>query len=66
MPLLNDDNYPGVLHFLRKMEIELRDDSGRRLLPDMVNLFELHFPKNEESYTYMVRNIITLYICYSF
>lgn len=54
MPLLNDENYPGVLHFLRKMDINLRDDNGRRILPDIVNLFELHFSKTEEDYTYMV------------
>ena len=55
MPLLNDDNYPEVIRFLRMMEIELRDDNGRRILPNIVSLFETHFEKSEETHSYVVR-----------
>ena len=64
MPLLNDENYPEVVRFLRMIGFEERDDNGRRVLPNIVTLFETHFEKSEESYSYVVcvitRNILFL------
>ena len=54
MPLINEDNYPEVVRFLRMLDIELRDERGLRYLPDIVSLFETHFEKSEETYNYVV------------
>ena len=54
MPCLNEENYPEVIRFLRLMDIDERDSDGRRILPNVVSLFEAHFEKSEETYQYVV------------
>ena len=56
--LFNHDNYPIAVRVLADLGFAARTRDGRSTVPNLMALFNLIFPKNEETYTYAVSLLI--------
>ena len=55
MVLFTQESFPRTVEFLARHGLEIRDEDGRRQIPDFVEIFEKIFEKTEDSHTHMVR-----------
>lgn len=52
--LFNSDNYPIAVRVLADLGFAARTQDGKSTVPNLMALFNLIFPKNEETFTYAV------------
>ena len=52
--LFNSDNYPVAVRVLAELGFAARTQDGRSTIPNLMALFNLIFPKDEETYVYAV------------
>lgn len=52
--LFNSDNYPAAFRILADLGFAARTQNGRSTLPNFMGLFNVIFPKNQETYDYAV------------
>lgn len=52
--LFNSDNYPTAVKVLAELGFAARTQDGRSTIPNLMALFNLIFPKNQETYEYAV------------
>ena len=52
--LFNSENYPIAVRVLADLGFAARTQDGRSTVPNLMALFNLIFPKDEETFTYAV------------
>ena len=64
--LFNSDNYPIAVRVLADLGFAARTRDGKSTVPNLMALFNLIFPKNEETYTYDVSILVLFKFLNSF
>ena len=58
--LFTSENYPVSVKVLADLGFAARTQDGRSTIPNLMALFNLIFPKNQETYEYAVSCVVVL------